>query len=136
MAYQVMLVTLAALLQNTDVANFLGIKPNFVLIILLPLTFFIKDWRYYLMLVVIAGLLLSIVSVWDWSAAFFAALLAVAYVLKNFLPWQPFFNNLTLLIAITVAVSFPVFLPVEIILNVILGTMVYYLLKEDAKIKF
>lgn len=120
-------------MQNTSAADFLGIKLNLVLIVLSPLVFFVKDWRHYLALVLIAGLLLSaapIRQLADWPAFFLMIALLVAYGLKNIFPWQSFFNNLILLAAITAAVDFPVFLPLEIILNVVLGTMVYYIFRK------
>lgn len=131
MAYQIILITLSALLQNTGAFNFWGVTPNLVLAALVPLAFLIKDWREYFLLVLIAGLLLSIQPFWNWPVIALVGLLILIRLIKNYLPWQPFFSILLLLILVTIIVDLPVFIPLEIIFNLILGIIIY-----EAKTKF
>lgn len=132
MAYQTVMVVAAALLQNANAASVFGIRPNLTLIILLSLSFSIKDWKFYLLLSLLGSLLLSSTAPWDESAVLMAVLLMFAYFAKNFSPWRPFFNNLLLLIAISVILDWPAFLPPAIIANASLGTLVFLLFKQTA----
>jgi hypothetical protein len=107
MAHQIVLVTSVALLQNTGILTFWGITINLVLIILLPLAFFIKDWRQYFLLVIIAGLLLSFQPSLDWSVISLMGILIIAHLIKDKLPWRPFFSILVLLIIATIVINLP-----------------------------
>jgi len=130
MAYQIILVTIATLLQNTSILAFRGITINLALIILLPLAFFVKDWRQYFLLVLIAGLFLFIRPINqlpDWPAIALLGILIITYFIKDKLPLRPYFSVLLLLIITTVVINLPHFFLLEVLINVILGMAAYFI---------
>lgn len=121
MAYQIVFLVLAALSQISGAFAFWGIIPNFVLIFLLPLSFFVKDWRRYFLLVFIGALLLSSQITWDWPVIALVGTLIIVYLIKDKLPIRTYFSIPILVAIATVIINLPFFMPLEIIINIILA---------------
>ncbi len=130
MATQIILVLLASFLQATGLISVFGIKPNLPLAVLMPLIFWIKDWRWFAVLSLTAAFIIKLPVGWEWPTAIFLAVVATSYFIKNILPWQPWFNNLALLAAATALVNLLIqglssFFLLEIILNLIIGVAAF-----------
>ena len=125
MAYQIISVIIAAVLQNSGTIVFLGVKPNLVLSAVIPLIFFTNNfWRYFF-IVFLPSVLLTSIPLWDLPIIIFAVFSAIAYFAKDFLPWQSSFNNIILIIIGTVVINIAQFFPLEILYNVLISTGFY-----------
>jgi len=127
---QTVLVTMAALLQQTGLIQILGTNLNLALIILVPLIFVMRHWLAYPALVLWGALLLSSSSGIDKVVLIFSLLLLASFVLSKVLPWQPFFNNLVFIIVITVIINLPHFFLSVLLINIVLGMASYYLIRQ------
>lgn len=99
---QLLLATIAAVLQGVFWLSLGGIKINLVLIVLLALAFLVRDWRDYLLLVFWSGLLIRSNDEWDWTASALILIVLLVYLIKKFLPWQPLINYLIFVVVATV----------------------------------
>lgn len=132
MAAQIILVLAAALFQATDFFSLLGVKPNLALAVLISLAFFVKDWRFYAIIVLAAAFILKPVPGWDWDAAIMPTSVFAAYFIKNFFPWQPWLNNFVLLVGITFILGFSGgALIYELFYNLTLGGVFFYIFKRS-----
>ncbi|MFH1759205.1 MAG: hypothetical protein ABH822_01430 [Patescibacteria group bacterium] len=131
MAYQIVLIIIAALLQGTFILEVWGVKPNLVLALLIVLIFSVRDWLAYSLLVIVGVLLLKSFPGVDWRALAIIPLALGSYFIKDWLPWRPYFSNIVLIAIATAIFSLPNFFPGEIIYNLILGTIIYFLLIHE-----
>ena len=127
---QTVLVTMAALLQQTGLIQILGTNLNLALIILVPLIFVMRHWLAYPALVLWGALLLSSSSGIDKVVLIFSLLLLASFVLSKVLPWQSFFNNFVFIIVITVIINLPHFFLSVLLINIVLGMASYYLIRQ------
>ena len=95
------IILLAGLLQQTNVFGIFGVKPNLLLAILIPATFFLDQ------MLMVVGLLAIALLVSDFRAGFaeesasLALLILAAPLLGRRLPWNPFVNNIILVAGFT-----------------------------------
>ena len=127
---QTVLVTMAALLQQTGFIQILGTNLNLALIILVPLIFVMRHWLAYPALVLWGALLLSSSSGIDKAVLIFSLLLLASFVLSKVLPWQSFFNSFVFIIVITVIINLPHFFLSALLINIVLGMASYYLIRQ------
>ncbi|OGY65851.1 MAG: hypothetical protein A3A16_02180 [Candidatus Harrisonbacteria bacterium RIFCSPLOWO2_01_FULL_44_18] len=99
LASAILLVIAAGILQNTDLLNIAGVKPNLSLAALIVLGFFINKFTDYLILILISALLIKTAAGFEISIIVFAAIPAIFYFLRRLLPWRASLNNLILIFA-------------------------------------
>jgi hypothetical protein len=120
-----------ALLQNTNLLIFYGIKPNLVLVFLIALSFFITDIFIYLYFVLVGVIFLG----FEQLAIALPAILSFAVGRR--LHWQPFFNNLLLVSAGTIVfyllVGWSSVVLGEIIYNLVVGSAFFALIEKCLK---
>lgn len=97
------LVAAAAIFQQVPWLQVAGVRPNWILLVLLLAVFMVKSWWEYLGLVAVAAALLQtqllIPEINSWGAvAALAATVVAAYLLRQILPWQSFLNYLLLVV--------------------------------------
>ena len=146
----VFLIVMAGFLQNTNLINIAGIKPNLTLAILSTLAFFVTESAYYLLLVLIAVWFLRFESGLEFATSVFALVLLLVFWVRNFLPGKPFFNNLLLIALSTLlfnlVIDFKFFggdfftVLIEMLYNIILGGLAFFalsrLFKDEKKFRF
>lgn len=127
----------AGFLQNTNLVNLGDIKPNLTLVVLIALSFFMTNFFYYLILVLVAGIFLKFEAVFELNNLAFTLILFAVYWLERKLPGRPFLNNV-LLIAVSTLVfyalvdftflnSYPLTVFKEMVYNIILGILVFFI---------
>lgn len=131
-------VIFAALVQNTNFLVIAGIKPNLVLTNLIAASFFIESFWFYSLLLFFGVFLLQNMPGLNREILTLAGLLLSVFWLKKISPWQPLAASLIFIVGATAL--FYVFggltsalLPVliwEIIYNVIVGAVIYLILRE------
>ncbi len=136
----IILILLAGLLQNTELPSFYGVKINLVLVLLLTLSFFISDPRYYLVLALEGALLLKVSPGLDAQTIALLLLALSAFYLKKYLAWQPALSNVFLIAAATILFYIPVdfnfviyntpVLILEAIYNTLGGLVLYFALEK------
>lgn len=135
--------TLAALLQNTSALNILGIKPNLTLVVLITLSFFVGELVTYSILLLLMGLLLRVGGGFEPTILALTILALLVFGLGRHLAGKPFFNNIFLVAAGTLAFYVLAdfrflardFLGVlgEMVYNVILGVIIFLLARRFLK---
>ena len=128
---------LAGFLQNTNLLNISDIKPNLTLTVLIALSFFTANFFYYLILVLVAGIFLRFELTFETVNIVFTFLTLSVYWLEGKLPGRPFFNNILLVAGSTLIfyaladfsflTSYPLTVFSEMLYNVILGALVFFL---------
>lgn len=136
----VLLVSAAGFFQNSNLLNFLNIKPNLSLVVLITLTFFFSDFRYYLIPVFLAGVFLRFQPGLEAETIIFTALVLLAFLVREKLPGKIFFANIFLIAAATLIFSLvsnfsfftreTITILGEMIYNVILGMFIFLFLKR------
>ena len=134
-------VVLASFIQRLGWLSVLDIKPNVVLVLLLSLVFFIDDSFFYFILVAAGVFFLKIEPIFDWPIMVLGIILLVSYWLVKILPWQKVFNlffvitTMTIIFYLIISWKFifssPILLTGEILYNLILGLVFYYLLNYE-----
>ena len=130
MGAQIFLVAFASLLQNIAIINIWHIKPHWPLIILIPLMFFVKDYRAYIFLVFLSAIILKPHPVISWPIFIFIFIIIATYFLIKIIFWRAWILNLFLIIFIAIIVDLPYFFPIAIIIDLILGMGFFYLIYE------
>lgn len=122
------LIIVAGVLQNSNLFNIFGVKPNLSLVVLAALGFFAGRFLDYLILVLISGLLLKTEPGFEFAAAAFIGVVILLYFSERFLPWRSIINNLVL-VAFGTAIMYFVINPGFVIANlgVFLGEMMFNL---------
>jgi len=137
------LVSFAGILQNTDILNIAGVKPNVALGVLISLSFIISEVLHFLVLLVVAAGILGFQPGSSAATLVFGALVLFVFFAHDRLPGRAFINNILLIgfttIFFYIIVDFPFlrsnFLSVayEVIYNVILGTVFLFSFKKIFK---
>src|SRR3989338_5944357 len=83
LASAILLVIAAGILQNTDLLNIAGVKPNLSLAALIVLGFFINKFTDYLILILISALLIKTAAGFEISIIVFAAIPAIFYFARR-----------------------------------------------------
>ena len=129
-------VLVAGVLQNTDILNIYGIKPNITLTVLLTLSFAITSLSHYLFLLLIAAVLLKFEIGLEATNLVFIVLALIGFFINRKVSGEAFFNNLfliagaTLFFYLLVDINFlyqnilTVFW--EMLYNISLGALVYF----------
>ncbi len=131
----IILVALAGFLQNTNLLNIGGVKPNIALAVLVTLAFFISTASVFLVLVVLALIALWFEPVVTLELIIFALLALGAFFLSQRLPGKSFVNNLILIGLLTLVfyliadyrfiVGDPLTVLGEMVYNIILGGVLF-----------
>ncbi|MDP3998974.1 MAG: hypothetical protein Q8P76_00040 [bacterium] len=134
-----LLVILAGFIQNTDWINLFGVKINLILASVLVLGLFINNPWHRIILAII-GTALTGQPGWNTESLVLLALLIAAPYFKNYLFGQPAFNNIILIFTATIAfyliinpgflISYPAVVLLEVIYNLIFGSMLYFILEK------
>lgn len=107
----VSLIIIFAVFQKNSFFQISGIQPNLMLALLLASAFFVKNFLFYLLLIVLEYSILKTEPYFDWPVFLFSFLLIIDFLIARHSPWQPFFTFLILLIATPLlfytALSFP-----------------------------
>lgn len=98
---QLIVVTLAAVMQSVTWLSLGGVKINIVLITMLALAFLIKDWRWYFFLTIWSALILRVGDGWSVVVFGLVAIPLTVYLIKRFLPWQSLISYLIFVIVAT-----------------------------------
>ncbi len=127
----------AGLVQNSDLLNFFNIKPNFTLVVLTTVSFFVVDWLSYLILVLLAGIFLRFQTGFELVNLSFVFIILALFVIGRKLPGRGIINNMFLIFLGTLALyltadfnflyGYPIIVLKELIYNIILGTIIFAL---------
>lgn len=133
-------VFLAALVQNTEAAVFYGVKINLVLILVIVLGLFTKNFREYLIFVLTGVAMIKPAPGIDFMSGVFFVLLIGSFYLKNLLSGKPMANAVLLIFSSTILfylITAPRFLTaatasflLELIYNAIGGLILYLILEK------
>ncbi|MEK7168342.1 MAG: hypothetical protein AAB707_01355, partial [Patescibacteria group bacterium] len=95
------LILLVGLLTFFQVLGFsvFGVKPNLALAVVIAASFFIASFWEGFLLVVLAALILKFSPGFAMEILVFALIGTGAIIIKNYLPWRNFLNNLFLVAA-------------------------------------
>lgn len=129
MASKVIILILAGLLQQTQFLSVLGIKPNLALVVILSSVYFIKDRRFFILLSIIGALLTMMAPGLSPALIISIALPIFFYLIKNIIPWQPLFSTLIFIFITTIILDYPNVFLAEIIYNISLGFVLYFIFK-------
>ncbi|MEX2054327.1 MAG: hypothetical protein WD883_02195 [Candidatus Colwellbacteria bacterium] len=91
------LIVAGALVQNSHFALW-GVKPNLVLVAIVALALFEKDWLRRTIAVLLGAALLVLEVAFGFDTIFSLGVFFIALALVDFLPWRPLLNG-------TVAIS-------------------------------
>lgn len=129
------LLILAGFLQNTDVFNIYGIKPNIMLVFLIACSFFISDFLIYSSLVLAAVILLIFPGGFFVDGIILGGLSILAYSLVRFFDLRIFYGNLLLVALLTplfylltapaFILAYPFLVFGEIFYNLVLGVILF-----------
>ncbi len=135
---QLIIVAMAAVLQSLSWFSLGGIKINLAFIVLLAFAFLIRDWRWYLLLVMGSALILRVGDNWDWLVVGVIAIPLLVYLTKKFLPWQSLISYLIFVALATAgfyglidwrfAFDNPLIFFQELVYNLLFGGLVYMIL--------
>ena len=95
------LVAAAAFLQGTNF-NIAGVKPNWTLAVLLVLAFFINDFIFYFILVLLASVILRFQPSFSWELAVWLLIVLTGFFAARRLPWRGIVNFSVMICAGTV----------------------------------
>ncbi len=131
----ILVVGLLVFLQSWGFSIF-GIKPNLALISIIATSFFTIDLLEGLLLVLLAALILKFSPGFEKEILFFSLIGLGAIIIKNYLPWHYYLNNIFLIILGTFIfylllahnlILSSVFLK-EVLLNLIFGIVLFVFL--------
>ena len=139
------LILLVAVLTLVQSFNFsiLGVKPNLSLIAVIAASFFIIDiWEGFL-LTAISAFLLKFSPVLTRELIVFIGIAFVVVILRNYLPWRRFLNNLILVALATFAFYvftagdflYSVLFWKELFFNLLFGGLIFALLFPCGKME-
>lgn len=129
MASKVIILILAGLLQQTQFLLVLGVKPNLALVVVLSLVYFIKDRWFFILLSIIGALLTMMAPGFSMALIISIAFPIFFYLIKNLIPWQPLFSTLIFIFITTIILDYPNVFLAEIIYNISLGFVLYFIFK-------
>ena len=95
-------VIVLSFLQHLSIFNIFGIKPNFIFVFLLVVSFFEIDFLFYVFLVLISYLVLRSNLNFDFPTSVLSGLLLAGFFLIKILPWQRIFNLILLVILLNI----------------------------------
>ena len=131
----ILLVTMAAFLQQTNFLLIYNVKPNLVLVIIIVMAFFIEFLWYYLLLMLIGLSLIRTSPGFEKEIIVLGFLLLVIFPTKKILPWKPQISIALLTIIATILfylfsseniiIKSPALAVTEIFYNVIFGLIIY-----------
>lgn len=137
------LVAVAGFLQHSGWFTVTGIRANFVMVLLIVLSFISESFLEYLWLVVLGLFTLKFTAGFDGALVGVALIALAAFWLGREMPWQWLMNNTILIIVGALAVYLlgqPSFLldrwlvvAGEIIYNLIIGTLLFFALSSDER---
>ena len=104
-------VFVSGLLQNTNILNVYGIKPNITLAVLIAASFFLADFLVYLAAVLFVIVILIFQGSFQAEQLILGLLAIAAFFAEKQLHWRPILGNLVLIGA---------------------GTVIFYLLSSPA----
>ncbi|MBN2197974.1 hypothetical protein JW698_02180 [Candidatus Wolfebacteria bacterium] len=113
-----------------------GVQPNLALVAVISSCFFISFFWQGVLLTFLAGLILKFSPGFEIEILIFSLICIIAILVKKYLPWRFFFNNLILIVLGTLVFYFllgisliPTFIFLkELILNVISGFLIFAIL--------
>ena len=136
----VFLVAALGMLQNTNFLNIAGVKPNLSLVLLIALSFFIRNFFVYLILVLVAGIFLRFEAAFEPANLVFTLLVVAVYLLERKLPGRQFLNSLLLtalgtfifyaVIDFSFFASYLFTIFEEMLYNIILGVLLFFISKR------
>jgi hypothetical protein len=134
------LVILAAIVQNSHLLTVKGIQPNILLIVLVSLAFFTSEFFFFSVLMLVALVTTELFSGGLLTMAVLFALGAGVFLVKDHLPWKSWFNQLglimvgTFLFYLLIDIKFLQFdtttVAWEVMYNSILGAVAFLLLSR------
>ena len=95
-------VVVLSFFQHLSIFNIFGIKPNFIFVFLLVVSFFEIDFLFYVFLVLISYLVLRSNLNFDFPTLVLSGLLLAGFFLIKILPWQRIFNLILLVILLNI----------------------------------
>ena len=132
--------------QSTDLLNFFGAKPNFLLVMMIALIFFTANILDYFALTLIAVILTGIQSGLSLEQLALAGISLLAFLIAQKIHWHPFFTNLVFIISGTFIfyilsepafiLAYPKVIILEIFYNLILGILLFKIIKDIFKREF
>lgn len=137
------LILLVGLLTFFQVFGFsvFGVEPNLALAVVVASSFFIASFWEGFLLVALAALILKFSPGFAMEILVFALVGVGALIVKNYLPWRNFLNNLFLVVAGTF-VFYLILSPnlilsaifaKELFLNLVAGISIFALLKATGR---
>jgi len=137
------LILLVGLLTFFQVLGFsvFGVKPNLALAVVIAASFFIASFWEGFLLVVLAALILKFSPGFAMEILVFALIGVGAIIIKNYLPWRNFLNNLFLVVAgafifyliLSPNLILSAIFAKELFLNAVAGISIFALLKATGK---
>lgn len=87
-----LLVAALGILQNTDILNVYGVKPNLILAFLIATSFFLDSIPLFLLLVIVSAVFLRFSGGWEWELLVLAVLVVFAAWTGRIIAWRPVFS--------------------------------------------
>ncbi|MBI2010788.1 MAG: hypothetical protein HYS89_00930 [Candidatus Colwellbacteria bacterium] len=123
-------VALAGLIQNTNLLVFEGVKPNLVLVLLLTLGFFYRNWFRRIIFILVGAFFLKFSPVIEVEDLFFITAVSAGLFFLDYLPWRKTISFTTVLVLATLILNLRAFslfrFSVELLMN--LGFAALFLL--------
>ncbi|MEK7554615.1 MAG: hypothetical protein AAB518_01355 [Patescibacteria group bacterium] len=132
-----LLVLLAGIIQSSGIAAVGGVRPNILLVLLLTLVFFFREWKSYAALIAIATIFSKTEIGFSSPYIVIAIISACVFLVKPHFPGHRFFNVILAVIAGTIITyvitdlkflgNDPFTVMIEVVYNVLVGIVVYLL---------